>query len=132
MKKINIFLFASFFCLAQNTKSQMPDSLPCPQIILIGPANNKIIESEELSIKVKPLQNEYKVHLLYNWSIDNGTIVSGQGTNTINIFTEGLKNKITATVQLIGLKSECPATQSITIKIVEKKIKLKPKNKRKT
>ena len=51
----------------------------------------------------------------YNWTVSAGTIVSGQGTPSITVSTEGLENTtVTATVEIsgTGLCADCQRTAS--------------------
>jgi hypothetical protein len=51
----------------------------------------------------------------YNWSVDKGTIIEGQGTPVITVSTEGLENTtVTATVDVGGLCGDCPGTDTET------------------
>lgn len=53
--------------------------------------------------------------LTYNWSVDQGTIVEGQGTPSITVDTTGLSNTtVRATVDIGGLCETCPRTASET------------------
>jgi hypothetical protein len=57
----------------------------------------------------------------FNWTVSNGTIEGGQGTNVIRVSTTGLLNQaITATVEVGGLSPDCSNTGSSTIKITAK------------
>jgi len=102
MRKIITFLFLTVFCLVHNTQGQVPKTHPCPAIILTGPKDNKISEGKALSLQVKPFSKTYKDYsLTYNWTVSNGTIFSGQGTDTVYVDTHGLKGqKITGIVEL--------------------------------
>jgi hypothetical protein len=125
MKKIMAFLLVTVFCLMHNTYGQVSNTLPCPVIILTGPRDNRITEGKAVSLQVRPFGKAYKDYsLTYNWTVSNGTIFSGQGTDTVYVDTRGLKGqKITGTVELSGMKPGCSNTKSITIQVVGEKPK---------
>jgi hypothetical protein len=51
----------------------------------------------------------------YDWSVDKGTIVEGQGTPVITVSTEGLVDTtVTASVVVGGLCETCPGEDSET------------------
>ena len=50
----------------------------------------------------------------YQWTVSNGTIVSGQGMPVIQVDTTGLDENITAAVKIKGLADGCPDTKSET------------------
>jgi hypothetical protein len=61
---------------------------------------------------------------VYNWRVSNGSISSGQGTDTITVDTTGLAGQpITATVELQGYNLECRATcqSSVPVPILSRK-----------
>ena len=53
---------------------------------------------------------------VYNWSVTNGTIVSGTGTNSIQVDTTGLAGQaITANLSVEGYNLTCPATCTVQV-----------------
>jgi hypothetical protein len=130
MKKIVFFLFAAFIFSKQNINAQTTEKIPCPSIVLSGPASYTVEEGDSLIFRVNPLGKAYdNLGVTYNWAISNGTIVQGQGTNRINISTEGLKGQmITATVELGGLEPACPSVSSYSVEVIEKVSKPKAKS----
>ncbi|HVG32198.1 MAG TPA: hypothetical protein VM911_03930 [Pyrinomonadaceae bacterium] len=55
----------------------------------------------------------------FNWTVSEGTIIKGQGTNSITVDTKGLADRqITATVEVSGIRGTCPKTASFTRKII--------------
>lgn len=57
---------------------------------------------------------ESDAQLTYNWTVDRGTIASGQGTNSITVDTTGVTGgqDVVATVTVGGLGATCTATAS--------------------
>lgn len=53
---------------------------------------------------------------IYNWTVTNGTITSGQGTPSIQVDTTGLGGQsITATLMVEGYKLNCSATCTVQV-----------------
>jgi hypothetical protein len=88
----------------------------CPTIAVacsdeIG-AGNKIVFTANTRIGEPATEPTFK------WTVDEGTIVEGQGTSTITVYATNLKGKtITATVEVSGIDPVCPKTASCTTKI---------------
>ncbi len=123
MMKKALLLFTTLFCLL-STQAQVTDSLPCPPIILDGPPQNKIIEGDTAIINVRPFDKAYENYsFTYNWSLDNGNIFMGQGTSRIYVEKMAKGKALIATVEVGGLKLECPRVKSISIEVIEKKDK---------
>jgi PKD-like domain len=60
--------------------------------------------------------------ITYQWTVTTGTIVEGQGTNSIKVDTKNLAHKtITATVKVGGIDAECNSTASCTTPITAHK-----------
>jgi len=60
--------------------------------------------------------------LAFNWTVDQGTIVGGQGTAVIKVDTTNLGDKtITATVEVNGIDPSCPRTASCSTPIVKRR-----------
>jgi hypothetical protein len=118
MKKISLLL--SIFFFYYYSPAQIVDALPCPAIILTGPADNKIKDGTEAVISVKPFDKVFGNNLLYIWTVSKGVINKGQGMSEIYVDTKGLKGQtITATVEVAGLKPGCASKKSITIDVDE-------------
>jgi PKD-like domain len=57
----------------------------------------------------------------YNWTVDAGTIVEGQGTNSITVDVSNVKGRsITATVEVGGIDPACNRTASCTTQIAKR------------
>jgi hypothetical protein len=56
------------------------------------------------------------VHPVYNWTVSAGTIISGQGTDTIKVDTTGLAGQtVRASLSMGGYNLECSADCGVTI-----------------
>jgi len=102
------------FC--DGTPPPPPPPPPCPQITLIHKDTISVDDPLEFSVTLNPAV----AGVTYRWSIDRGTITSGQGTARITVDTTGLAGQsVTATVDLGGLDPNCPHTKSGTTRIVD-------------
>lgn len=109
MKKLlglSIAILSSFFARAQN----------CPTIS-VESYSYEVAAGDTLVFIAGTKGIE--VHVTYNWAINAGTIISGQGTAKIMVNTEGLGGMfVTATVELKGLPAKCASTASSTVEVV--------------
>ena len=56
------------------------------------------------------------INAVYNWSVSAGTIIAGQGTDTIKVDTKGLAGQtVRATLSMGGYTLECSADCAVTI-----------------
>lgn len=96
-------IFVLLFCIsvfAQNGSSQ------CPLVTVIE--QNSVVQSGEIISFSVLIQGEGKNNLKYNWAIDKGVIIEGQGTLIVHISTEGLDSEtLTATFEIEGLSNSC-------------------------
>jgi hypothetical protein len=61
-------------------------------------------------------------NLTYKWTVNEGTITSGQGTNSIAVDTTKLEGKtVTATVEVGGVDPACSTKASSWTKVVARK-----------
>lgn len=82
----------------------------CPVIKVVGPAG---ITNPGENVVFQAEINVVGPKLSYSWSIDKGTIMSGQGTKKITVDATGLSGEdITATVDVGGLPENCERTAS--------------------
>lgn len=125
MKPVSLTIFVLLFVAIGFVKGQSLDTIPCPVLSLKGPKDNKVIEGKELSVSLVPLGKGYeKYELTYNWSLSNGEILKGQGSNKIFIDTRGMKDQSTSVmVEISGLKAGCENTASLFVDIVADKPK---------
>jgi hypothetical protein len=118
-KSIISFVIASILFMS-GAYAQRKATVKCPEISMVGPLNNKIPEGETAIFKVVMLKKFEKQGLLFNWSVNNGTIESGQGTNAIIVSTRGLAGQVIAvSVQIIGLDKKCEQNKSVSVDVTE-------------
>lgn len=85
----------------------------CPTISVTGPS--AVVQPGETMTFTANVSGGSQDSVTYNWSVDKGTIVEGQGTAVITVSTEGLEDTtVTATVDVGGLCESCPRTDSET------------------
>jgi hypothetical protein len=95
--------------------ADMPICILCPPITVSCPEQvepgDKIGFIATFTIGA-PIKETYK------WTVDEGTIIEGQGTPSIKVDASKLKGKrITATVEVGGIDPACPKTASCSTKI---------------
>ena len=108
MKKLNYsLLFILIFCLISNAQDKTADKIiDCPQIGIVG-TKTDVVPGETINFTVNTSDsdkniNDYKI----NWSIDKGTIVSGQETSATVGGTEDLTGEtLTATANVTDGKN---------------------------
>lgn len=87
-----------------------PPSRPvCPNTVISCPDNP--VAGEPLDFSAAVTGGTPNVSALYNWTVSAGTIIAGQGTNSIRVDTTGLAGQsVTATLSMGGYHLDCPAT----------------------
>lgn len=111
------FLFFSVSAVAQSNEMQV-----CPSIIVIGPAG--VISPGEAATFAAEVTNANKVKggltIVYEWTVTEGTIETGQGTPSIVVRTEAesTNKKLSATLKIKGLPRECVDQATETAELV--------------
>ncbi|MFZ1700179.1 MAG: Ig-like domain-containing protein [Pyrinomonadaceae bacterium] len=91
-------------------------SSACPKISVTGPAG--IPERGKPIPFTATVTGEIPKGAIYRWSITGGgEIADGQGTLSLRVWMPDDGSNLTATFEVIGLKSGCPATASETFGI---------------
>jgi hypothetical protein len=87
----------------------------CPMITVDCPAQ-VVKQGETATITANVRGADPNLKLVYEWWISAGTIIAGQGTQTITIDTTGIAGETpTATVEVGGLDSSCGKTASCSL-----------------
>jgi hypothetical protein len=105
-------LIAAIFLLSSGLYGQSTDS-PCPSITVTGPAGMiGFGDAAQFSASVDGLES--LIGIGYEWSVNEGTIVEGQGTSAISVRTtkENQGANITVTVQVTGIPVGCTTSAS--------------------
>jgi hypothetical protein len=92
---------------------------PCPKLSLSGPAG--LIRPGEPAMFVAKVIGAESTDIDYKWTVDAGTIVSGQGSDSIRVDTTGLVGStiLTATVEISVESPRCSLSESEMALIVE-------------
>ena len=87
----------------------------CPAIEIVCPTN--VREDQPLTFSSRYTGGvPANVTPAYNWTVSAGTIISGQGTDTIRVDTTGLAGQtVRASLSMGGYNLECSAVCGITI-----------------
>lgn len=88
----------------------------CPVVAVTGPFS-VLNEGEPMTFSAEVKGLPEGGNLNFNWTVNYGAIISGQGTNTITVSTEGLAGQsVAATVVVKGdnFSDECDTTVSET------------------
>lgn len=111
MKK---FIFIAFLFLTLSPLS-FGQNLNCPKISVTGPLA-AVQSGETMTFTANMDASDIDFDkITFQWSVDKGTVIEGQGTPTIIVSTEGLVDTtITATVEVKGLTSGCVSSDSET------------------
>ncbi len=92
--------------------SAQPKKISCPLFELSVPTS-AVTEGELAQIKATLTGKAANAKVSFFWTISAGEIVSGQGTNAIQIKTDNLGGEyVTATVEIKGLNATCPTIKS--------------------
>jgi hypothetical protein len=98
------------FCTVASAQSK---GVECPKITVIGPA--EVFLPGETIIFTVSLKNAEQLKLKFFWTVENGKIESGQGTQKLVVrLNPEIKweAKERATVEIEGLPAGCPNTAS--------------------
>ena len=108
-------ILISAFCLAASAQA---NENPCPSISLSGPAG--LTQPGETVLYVAEIGKEAeKYNIEYIWTVENGKIIEGQGTNSLKFLPNEGGNEISSTVRLEirGFPKQCTNTASASLSI---------------
>ncbi|NOT52426.1 MAG: hypothetical protein HOP10_14240 [Chitinophagaceae bacterium] len=110
MKKFTILSIAILIMVSAQAQN-------CPGIS-VEPSSYEIPAGDTLTIVA--VTKNTPASVTYNWTISNGTIISGQGTAMIKVNTAGLPEGafITATLELGGIPKSCTNTASASSEVI--------------
>ena len=91
----------------------------CPELEILGPQWITMRAKEPTTFVLRSGRDEPE-SFRYIWSVENGTIASGQGTRVIDVTTLEYGAKVRVTVTVIGFPSGCPNSASMTIGVEDK------------
>jgi len=88
-----------------------PPPPTCPSVGIECP--DRVVVNEPLTFR-STVSGGSNVRQTYNWTVSNGRILDGQGTDTIHVDTTGLAGQsITATLSMGGYNLDCSATCTV-------------------
>lgn len=104
LRFISILILAAF---AQAHSASVAED--CPTIVIAGPL--VAVKDGDTAIFSALITGDFDSRKIgYEWSLDNGSIVSGQGTNEISVTVSG---KPTAVLVVSGIEKGCDGTVSL-------------------
>lgn len=115
-----IILICLMNFIMPNTHAQNRDTIQCPELRITGPNNDIITDGKDATFSVAMQKKFESSNLTYNWALNNGTIINGQGTKSITVDTKELAGQlIIASVEISGLPVMCDNIKSLIIKVVK-------------
>lgn len=109
-------VFIQFFAMNVAAQNLEP---PCPELEVLGPQWMTMRAKEPTTFVLRSGQDEPE-SFSYVWSVENGTITSGQGTRVVEVTTLEYGTNVRVTVTVTGLPSGCPNSASETIGVEPK------------
>ena len=104
MRKIFLSLILALISCVSFFGQEKAD---CPKIEVLEP-KSRVAPGENMNFSAKVSSPESLGQIRYVWKIDRGSIVKGQGTDSIAVSTAGIEEAmITATVEISGLPDKC-------------------------
>jgi hypothetical protein len=112
MKLLHQALLSSIALMVlSSTVVAQPKKIPCPSLELTVPTN--VTEGDVVTLQASLAGKGINAKVAYSWTLSAGEILSGQGTNSIQVKTENLGGDyLTATVEVKGLPTSCPTIKS--------------------
>jgi hypothetical protein len=120
-------LLATLFLALFNVSAgaQTPKPPPCPTLEFVAPVYD-VKKGEPLKLAIKIKGGDPDAGYTYNWTVSDGAIASGQGTEKIEVDTSAAQGAtITATVDIGGAPPECRMVKSHTAEVLSKPAALK-------
>lgn len=103
----------AFASTAVLVKRCPPPQPVCPNVAIECP--DRVVVDEPLTFRSTVSGGSGGVRPAYHWSVSAGTIIDGQGTDTIHVNTTGLAGQsVTATLTMSGYNLDCSATCTVT------------------
>jgi hypothetical protein len=110
--------FASVGVIVLDCPPPLPPPPACPEVRISCP--DHATEKAPVAFTTTLSGGTPGIAPTYNWTVSNGHIISGQGTDSITVDTAGLAGQtITATVDVGGYGIPCPASCSVSLPIEE-------------
>lgn len=111
---------ADFYGDLSSFVIRRPLCILCPTLSVDCPEESE--SGSKITFTAHVTQGTPALEIAFHWTVDQGTIVEGQGTASIKVDTTNLAGKtITATVEVNGIDSACPRTASCSTPIVKRR-----------
>lgn len=102
----------AFASTAVLVKRCPPPQPVCPNVAIECP--DRVVVDEPLTFRSTVSGGSGGVRPSYHWTVSAGTIIDGQGTDTIHVNTTGLAGQsVTATLTMGGYNLDCSATCTV-------------------
>jgi hypothetical protein len=111
MSRLSILTFGLLLLASAVDVRAQSDKPDCPTISVTGPAG--ILQPGDLATFTVQIDNPQKFgHLEYEWTVEGGELVEGQGTDKIQVRFSDVHAKLTASLRIRGLPEGCANTAS--------------------
>ncbi len=118
-RDLNCVAFSSISVIVLDCPPPPPPPPVCPTVSVSCPEAGK--ENEPVTFTANVSGGTPNITPSYNWTISAGRIISGQGTPSITVDTNGLAGQtVRATLDIGGFGTPCPASCAVSIPIVNK------------
>ena len=115
----NCTAFSTIPVIVLDCPPPPPPPPVCPTVSISCP--EAIKENEPVTFTATLTGGTANISPSYNWTITAGRIISGQGTTSITVDTNGLAGQtLHATLDVGGFGAPCPASCAVSIPIVNK------------
>ncbi len=102
----------AFASTAVLVKRCPPPAPVCPNVAIECP--DRVVVGEPLTFRSTVSGGSGGVQPSYHWTVSAGSIIDGQGTDTIHVNTTGLEGQsVTATLSMAGYNLDCAATCTV-------------------
>lgn len=109
---ISLNIVAAISTSSGNAEGRQPHS-QCPVIIVEGPTDCPHAD-EDTIFRARIEGGDSKIAPRFNWSVSNGRVISGQGTDSFTARIDNRCETMTVTVDVDGLASGCTSSASVT------------------
>ena len=118
-RDLNCVAFSSISVIVLDCPPPPPPAPVCPTVSISCPEAAK--ENEPVTFTANLSGGTQNITPGYNWTISAGRIISGQGTLSITVDTNGLAGRtVRATLDVSGFGTPCPASCAVSIPIVNR------------
>jgi len=118
-RDLNCVAFSSVSIIVTDCPPPPPPPPVCPTVNVTCPEAGN--ENAPVTFTANVSGGSPNITPGYNWTVTAGRIISGQGTPSITVDTNGLAGQtVRASVDITGFGTPCPASCSVSIPIMNK------------